>query len=443
MAHSCSFTELGFSNLRSKFDAGKTFHCDHCSCDTALPLFPYVQSWTCGQCNRAYAYFNGAAREDGAISRQKAELRFNINSIVSLKGVDYVLTGHMLKKDAQEGFVWNEYVLYNKEEGFAFLNESEGHWLLVKELGHPLPKSCALVREFEYDGRSFRLFNNYGFRITHAQGSFPGNVFNDSYQLYTREFIAPPYLISVEEGKAEYITWFIGSSVSRKELENQAEGYLPTPMGVGPAELKSSSDKTLIIRTAFGAVLLLFLAHIFAGYTMRERVLLYNTYTMGDSVANQSFVTEPFELTKWKSNLEFVIEAPVDNSWFELEATLVNKVSGDEYSLQQGVEHYQGYEDGERWVEGSTTETAYMNSIPAGTYFFRFNGIRDPYSFNFSGSRLDQFSVKVTNDVPSHRNLILLLLLIAVWPVYKIIMINYYEKSRWENSPYNPYPVNY
>jgi hypothetical protein len=209
---------------------------------------------------------------------------------------------------------------------------------------------------------------------------------------------------------------------------------LPPRDGIGAIEPRSFiSNEKLFLAGVAGLLFLLFL-HTALGFRLQNRELLNNMYTFTDSSNTHSFVTNRFTLEKWRSNLEFHINAPVSNSWFEMNATLVNVATGAEYSVEQGVEYYSGYSEGEHWTEGSTEETAYLTQIPAGTYYLQVQGIREASLFPLSN-----YYIRVTYDVGSTRNLIFSLLLLACWPVFQYIRINSVEKRRWYNSPFSPF----
>lgn len=137
-----------------------------------------------------------------------------------------------------------------------------------------------------------------------------------------------------------------------------------------------------------------------------------------------------FTLEKRQSNIELTIDAPVNNSWVEADFTLVNSTTGKEYSLEQGVEYYYGYDGGESWTEGSRSETAFFTGIPAGNYVMQIQGAR-PGSYG-----VDHFSVTADYDTNQYRNLVACLLILLAWLIGRFFYSNYNEKQRWYNSPF-------
>jgi len=182
--------------------------------------------------------------------------------------------------------------------------------------------------------------------------------------------------------------------------------------------------------------LFLLLIHSFISENKQKRILLNQTYLFYDTSNFISTVTEKYILDKKRSNIELKIQAPVRNSWFELSATLVNAVTGKEYSLEKGVEYYYGYSGGESWSEGSTKARAYFTRVPAGTYFFQLDAIRES---GFNAANMPEFYLTITYDVTNNRNLWWSLFLFLGCILGKYILINQKETARWSNSPYSNY----
>jgi hypothetical protein len=183
----------------------------------------------------------------------------------------------------------------------------------------------------------------------------------------------------------------------------------------------------------------LLLAHLISVSTKKERVLFSKEAFFKDSVNTITLVSDQFQLEKWRGNLQFDVYAPVSNSWFELNATLVNTVTGTEYGLEKGVEYYHGYSDGEPWSEGDTKETAYLSQIPSGNYQLQIQGIRELTSPIYGNLGPPSFFVSVTYDTPNHRNLVVCLILLLIWAFIQYGLIQHNEKKRWSNSPFSPY----
>jgi hypothetical protein len=129
----------------------------------------------------------------------------------------------------------------------------------------------------------------------------------------------------------------------------------------------------------------------------------------------------------------------VSNSWFELTGTLVNVATGAEYTLEKGVEYYQGVSEGESWSEGSSSATGYLSEIPQGTYYLQINGNGERGLSSYLDARqADRFSLEIKYDVSNDRNLWYCLLALLILPAIHFIWVLMIEKKRWENSPLTP-----
>lgn len=436
--HSAEIAQLGLQHTRQIESTGKVFTCKACNTQTIVKTYPYARSWTCA-CDRRYSLQNTQQfKEEGKNIHGTTEVHLEIGTVLTFDDIAYVVIGFAWKQDTSDvSERWKEYTLYHKIHGYVFLNESEGHWMLLKEAIHTPSPEDARKQSFYYNHKEFELFLQYGSRILYAKGEFPDNVFNDTYAAKIRDFVAQPDIWSVEQHEKEGLTWFYGQYIDKSIIERQIDVKLPASIGIAPAQEKIKADSSTIIRATVLALIVLLLVQYGTDLSHRKKVILDMNYTLSDSTVSQTFITDTFELKKWKSNLEFEINAPVDNSWFELGATLINAKTGDEYSLEQGVEYYHGYTEGENWSEGDTREEAYLSSIPAGSYFLQISSNRDLSLMSTNAVR--SFSIRVTNDSAMYRNFWIVVALLLTWPVVMLILNNYYEKKRWQASPYSKF----
>jgi len=436
-----SFSDLQLSNTRQGAQQDKVISCAACDKSNDIKDFPYTQSYACVHCGARYVLQEGMHFKklpDHKLVDVGPALQLGAKG--NLNGVNYEVIGYTLKEEANKyRSRWKEYTLFNGQEGFVFLSEYNGHWLLVRERGDAPVLLDQGAKEFTYHEEPFQLFNAYRFEIMNASGCFPYNIFNDNNK-DVKEFISPPEIWIQEKSPKEGIIWYLGTHIEGATLE-QAFGdqiTLPYKEGVGAAEPKGFINHFKLIIVSFVAAMLLIAIHALTSMSKQERVVLEKAFQFSDSSNIVSYVSPKINLGKAKSNLSFDIYAPVDNSWIELGATLVNIQTGAEYSLEKGVEYYYGYEAGESWSEGSKSATTYLDEIPRGEYFLQVQGIREQSTGFISGSA-KEFDLKVTYDVPTHRNLLFGLIALLLWPISQYLMIQHNEKQRWYNSPFSPY----
>ncbi|HEY0678146.1 MAG TPA: DUF4178 domain-containing protein [Chitinophagaceae bacterium] len=429
------FSSLSFTNTRNVSPPPKLTNCNNCKRPMEVRAFPYSQSYACKHCGSHHEFRTNNFRSTGDRNSISDGTEITLGSTGVIKNITYEVIGFALKEEKnQERSRWREYTLYNKQEGYAFLSEYNGHWIYVREQASaPVMLGGATQQTLIYKAETFVLFNRYGYEIINASGEFPYNIFNPE-GTDVREFISPPEVWIQENNKREGITWFLGEYIDGKDLENNFDfpAGVPLKSGIGAVEPKLYISTPKLVMMALAAMFVLMVIHLVIDATKQKRPVIDEIFRFPDSVTTYTRVTEKFKLDKWRSNLEFEIQAPVDNDWFELGINLVNAQTGTEYTLSKGVEYYHGYSDGESWSEGDRRETAYLSQIPAGTYFLQITGIRSS-----SFSLMDTYRLKVTYDVSNDRNMFFSILLVLIWPVIQYYRIQNIEKLRWSNSPFS------
>ena len=426
--------ELSLTNLHSAGPA-KTLPCAKCGKSVTIRTPHYTRHCVCIHCNAWNEIEPG--RSSFQLNKKKLSpytFALPIGSKAIIDGNDYEITGATVKNETGESDVfWREYTLYDAITGYAFLAEYNGHWTFLKEtkLNCSWPQfNTALL----FDGEEFDLFNDYEFNVRSAAGEFFTSLHTVNFT--AREYIAPPQMYAAELNKGKDLAWYKARYISDSEL-NTAFGVAFCPLsyqtGIGPLQpLKHTIKPRLLLRMCGIFFLLFFAVQLFFEFTARKENLFQNSFDLPDSLLSRGITSTSFELKPSKSNLEFLINAPVDNSWFETSMTLVNEKTGQEYPLEKGVEYYHGYSDGESWSEGSTEAEVILSSIPAGTYHLNIFPSAPPGS----GTR---FSVFVTNDTPMWSNFFIVMGILMIYPLLVWWRHQVFEKKRWNNTPYNPY----
>ncbi len=431
-----NFNDLQLTNLRKPDSSVFSFKCQDCPEQIVVKTYPYAQSCACKRCGVYYQLQSGKGfmRNGKKTDDFTPVLAIGTKGIVN--GVEYEVMGCVQKEeDNAYHSRWREYTLYNQAAGFAFLSEFDGHWIILKEQADAPVLLNESIRNFTYAGESFALFNAYQHIIIFASGEFPYNIF-DNYDTNAKEFISPPEIWIREKNKKEGIRWYFGKHISPSEVKNAfpVEYSLPLRIGTGAVQPKGYMNPVKLAVTAFIGILFLMLIHALNSSFKEQRIIYENSLLFNDSTFQASAVSEKFELKKDLSNVEFTIDASVSNSWVEVAIALVSTTTGKEYSLEQGVEYYRGYSDGESWSEGGTNATAYLTAIPSDTYILQIQAVRDPADFN-----IKTVQVKAVYDVESTRNLVFAIAFILIWAIGKYYLDQFFEKNRWYNSPYSNY----
>jgi len=432
-----SFEALQLKNIQEKNPYGLQLKCPQCFKEIQLVSYPLAQSCACNSCGNFYAIEKKQAIKKGNNKNNLFDPLLALGTKGILKNIPYEVVGYSQKEEHNAyASRWREYTLFNAAHGFAFLSEFDGHWIYVKETITAPVILNDNIKAFELEKETFHLFNSYSYSVIEAKGEFPYNIFDNKNTL-VKEYISPPEIWIREKDSKEGITWFFGEHITVNEIKKAfpIKGTIPYRKGIGAVQPTGYISLNKLALGTIIAVLLLLLLHVLFVNEKEERIINEDTYYFSDSTDKVKIVTQKFDLDKWRSNLSFNISAPVNNNWFELNATLVNTATGKEYTLSQGVEYYYGYSDGENWTEGSRSETAYLTNIPAGKYFLEMEGTREATGLN----KLNYYSVKVIYDGASYRNFWFSVLLLLLWPIINFIRNMYSEQSRWANSPYSNY----
>jgi Domain of unknown function (DUF4178) len=412
----------------------KTFDCKNCSNNINIIDIENTQACICNKCNSQYQLKNFSLRFIEKNEIDKNKIYFAVGDILVFDKISYTINGIAIKQDYSiYKSKWREYCLYNISTGYAFLNEFDGHWTLVKELWSKADLEDSLETVI-YNDQQFELFNKYNYKTIYSEGEFPYNLFKQN-EITCYEYIAPP-LMFIKEKNDKEITWFLGKHIDKKELQQQCKNSLPYKSGIGAIDPKYIVSKNKIVIAGLVAILVAIAVHLLSASTKSNTVLIDNYFSLPDSTQIYNTTIPNIYLPKNSSNITIVVNAAVDNSWFQLTANLVNTKDGAEYNIEQGVERYSGYEDGESWSEGSTEEEMNLSQIPSGNYVLNLQTTQDSYR------KISGFNVKILYDTAIHRNLWFTILGIGIIALI-LHWINYnYNYRRWQNSPYflNKYP---
>jgi hypothetical protein len=118
------------------------------------------------------------------------------------------------------------------------------------------------------------------------------------------------------------------------------------------------------------------------------------------------------------------------NSWVYLDVTLIEKDTGRTYQLGREVSYYYGSSGGESWSEGDNSDRARVAALPPGTYYMEIEASGDPRGRSVAGR------VEVFRDPPDWTNLVLVVLMLALFPIGVWWRSSAYESRRWAESDY-------
>ncbi|MCZ7566849.1 MAG: DUF4178 domain-containing protein [Burkholderiales bacterium] len=354
-----------------------------------------------------------------------------------VEGSEFEAVGYMRREIVVEGvaYSWGEYLLHNRERGFRWITEYEGHFSVVRDCDGVPRVAHGEPPVAHYRDRTYRHFQHSRARVIFVLGEFYWRVrIGDAAKV--DDYVSPPYILSAERTTNE-TTWSIGEYVEPKALWKTLglKTRPPRRSGIAPNQPSPYTGKVLGYWKAFAILALVALVlQVFFWFGADSRVLLAQPFEFAPGRPPTPIVTPPFEVRGTKPTpLAVRTVADVDNSWVFLGMTLVEKNTGATYQLGREVAYYHGSSGGESWTEGSRDDRARVASLPPGTYYLEIEPEGDARS-----RRAIRGRVEVFRDPPDWTNLLILFGVLAFFPVRALWRSAAFERRRWAESDYAP-----
>ncbi len=446
IGHSLTFAELEFTEVRplpgwttdrlEKETAGSdALNCPACGAALELQAAGQTMRALCGHCGSLLDTSHPQLKcIEQAISAQPT-LIIPIGQRGRFDGVDYACIGFVRRKDA-EGYSWQEYLLFNPFAGFRWLVTYDGHWSWITLL----QEEPRIVDSLPvHNGQEYRLFTSGSATVTEVWGEFYWAVRLGERTLLS-DYIAPPNILSSEQyPELTEVTWSQGHYLEPSVVfsafgltgppRERTSTYLNQP---NPHAEKGRTLRWLL--PVFG-ILWLLISLISAGTKANESAFR-EVFTFDLSGTNKTRVSAPFRIAgSHPQSLQFDFITPVDQSWVELDVDLVNTQTKAVRELNLGAEYWSGVDEGESWSEGDRQATELIPAVEPGEY---------QLVMDIDGSPelgRAEFSLEITRDVMIWSNVLLGLVLLFAYPLFRWIREHAFERERWflsDHSPYTP-----
>jgi hypothetical protein len=418
--------------------------CSNCGGPLNLVAPDQAQRIICPNCGGIHDVEEGNLRYLETVKAKGPKPKIKLGSKGKVDDVEYVVAGFMQRSvKLDKRYYWTEYLLFNQQQGFRWLVESDHHWSFVRPINagdvqDPDPQGRASTVKFE--GKTFKVFGDAIARVDYVLGEFYWKV-EVGEPVRAIDYTAPPEGISKEltlgEGAKE-INYSHGRYMTVDEVEkafNVKDLPRPTPVGmmqpfVG-ANIMGLWSKLVLALIAIAIVLAI---------THRGREVLNESYDFrapgaewGDagktSEPTRVIFSKPFQLSG-NRNLEIEGFADVHNSWIYIAGDIGDEKSGLLEPFDLPMEYYEGYDDGEHWSEGSRTQHAYLPALPAGTYTMRLEAQWD------EKSQPPPVHIIVREGVFRWSHFLLALLLITVPALWFGMKRITFEGKRWSDSQF-------
>ena len=351
-------------------------------CGAAIEVqSPDALSCVCEYCGSINEIKKGELTLIGKMQRKEKKrkdfnLPLKIGMIGNFDGAPYQIVGFVRYVEYDEGLKYytNDFLLYNKDKGYRWLSEYNGHYTLEEKIkGAPTcfkdAKDCLRrfqKSKFKFDGTNWQVYESGSYQIDWVEGELPWVAKQgDRYQYM--DAIAPPYMLSAEVTGRE-IEWTKAKYLTTKEVVKafNAEAFkFMKPIGVGacqPNEGKKSWYMLSVAAMAFGILCLLLFAKSFMG---GKKVA---EFTVPAAKLKEEYLTEKTIKFSKASMCQIEFRTNTNNSWIYVGAALVNEKEEAVLEFSADMGYYHGYEGGESWSEGSNDDSAVFKIKKPGTY---------------------------------------------------------------------------
>lgn len=409
--------------------AAQGMGCPNCGGPLSLTAPDKTERVTCPYCNSLLDVNQGKLTWLKALKppAEKPQFVLPIGAEgVFFDNVKFKLIGAVVRSVTVDGikYFWHEYLLYNPMVGFRWLTHSDNHWSFVEPIN--AAEVVVLGNTANYNGKTYKIFQDAPATVEFVQGEFYWRV-EQGETVRAMDYVAPPLMLSQEVAKNE-VNWSIGTYQTNADIE-KAFGVsdLPKPWSVAPNQPFTGG---FYIKAGLGMLGLLLLIAIFMLPFSFTSTPLNQTITLPPSTsatAPQTVFSQPFEL-KGNRNIRITANAPVSNSFAELDIDLINEQNQQIESLFIPIEYYSGVDSDGSWTEGRQTEDATLSSLPAGKYTLRVQGTWQ----NFQQPM--PVMVKVEQNVSRGVNFVCAFIVLAILPILALIRKFTFESRRWSES---------
>jgi hypothetical protein len=439
IGRSMAFAELTLKNLRDVDGAHAVpvgaLKCRNCAAPLVIRAAGHSQSVVCGSCGSiADATDPNVGILQQARTRERITPKIPLGASGEWHGTRFEVVGFQRRTITVDDtdYSWDEYVLFNPQQGFRYLSEYEGHWSDIAVIdGTPSGRGTGQHATRELNGRTFKHFQSAQARTTFVLGEFPWLV-RVGETVQVNDYTAPPFLLSCE-GTAKEATWSLGTYVRGEALWRafSVPENPPRPVGVyvnQPSPFAERRSKYWGMFVAAAALLLL--VAVFRAATS-GRPVFDGRYVFDPASPNPAFVTDAFTLEGRPSSVAVSLDTNLSNNWMYVNLALINEQTNVALDFGRELEYYFGVEDGESWSSGSKSGRLVVPTVPAGRYYLRVEPEGD------AANRVPiSYSLHVKRDTPVWWLYGGALLLLAVPPLWITWRHSAFEQRRWAESDY-------
>jgi hypothetical protein len=415
--------------MNTPADTGKAVVCPSCGGSITLRALGHSVMASCPSCAAQIDVSQPEIRLIRKYQQAVDRLQLPLGTRGTLRGQVYEVVGALQRVDA--GYHWQEYLLFNPYVGFRWLVCAAGHWNFGETVKDAAGISVGV--KARYRGEYYKEFQSGLNKVEWVVGEFywrvgAGNTAN------TIDYVAPPLMLSLEKAKGEF-TWTLLEYIEPEEITTAFKRAVGNRTGIAPNQPNRSMRALRaimpILLTALGALLLV---QIITAVSARNNEISLGTYSFAQGHAEQQ-VFGPFTLDAPLSLNELRANVYLNNSWVELDCSLVNTATGETIDFTNAHSLYSGFDADGSWSEEDGDARSLITSVPAGEY----NLVVEGAAGGDSPISTRDTRLQLVHDVAPWRNFWLAAGMILLYPLWLSWRSYRFERDRWYESDFDPY----
>lgn len=429
--------DLGFdkSELGStpKRQALRDARCPNCNGPLALQAPDAAKRVACPYCGALHEVSGGKLAFLQLLEKPRVPPKIDLGKKGKLEGVDWVVIAFLVRGCEVEGneYLWDEYLLFNREHGFRWLMCANGHWTFLTPIA--AGEVVATAFSANYQGQSYKFYQSVNTTTHYVLGECYWEVAQGETG-WAAEFIAPPLSIN-QDMTANEVTFTQGKLLDREEVQKAfGTEKLDPAVGLAPAQVNPAQTPAQeawkwagLWSLGIFATFLIFSILSYGGIIHQQLVQPPPGAAPGSPEA-QVF-TDEFDIPS-RTGLAVEITSNIDNDWLAVQTDLVNVASGEVISVYGEAEYYHGVTEGESWSEGGRAINKSTTEVDKGRYVARFTPSWDRGKHPVP----PQFAAVIKGDGPGMLCPFCLIFLLFAWPIFLQIRSSNFETTRWNDS---------
>lgn len=336
------------------------YTCPVCNTENTRDFMYSIEEYVCKSCSYLIDVEKSFSKK--LVKKPIENVVLEIGQKGILDNTEYTVDAIVVRKYGIEIY-WREYYLKDKKGDDAFLSESDGHWVLLYPVHtEDVKKKSSKIAQLHT--RNYRWYETTECSI-HAAAGFFEEKLNFNLATY-KEYVNGTNMISQEQSGSKN-QYFAGKHISKHFIKKSFKlSHMPNYTGVGIVQPYYIDIKQAInILGIAGLFICLLQLYV---YTSRTNASVFQDTIKFEDVKNKEMVSKSFTLSGGSAPLKIIAHSEVNNSWANLQLSLVNENTNEAVYASKDIEEYSGYEDGEVWREGKTTEEFNICGVSPGKY---------------------------------------------------------------------------